>query len=157
MYSLYSNFPELAELYACADSLGVLGEVREEAWIRHKDLNFPILSFHFGPQDPQLPSLIFVGGVHGLEKIGTQVVTSYLKSFIRLLTWDHSLNNILKECRILFYPLVNPVGMFLSTRSNGRGVDLMRNAPIEAIEKGEYSKEQLLGRFELTAEQLKTI
>ena len=28
---------------------------------------------------------------------------------------------------------------------------------IEAIEKGEYSKEQLLGRFELTAEQLKTI
>jgi hypothetical protein len=131
-----SRFPELSDLYSCIDSVGDLGEVREEGWVRHKDLYFPLLSFHFGPPNPELPTLIFIGGVHGLEKIGTHVVTSYLKSFIRLLTWDHSLSNILKECRILFYPLANPVGMFLNKRSNGRGVDLMRNAPIEATEKG---------------------
>ncbi len=132
MYSGYKDFPELAELYACADSLGDTGEIREETWVKHNHLDFPVLSFQFGPADPSLPTLVFVAGVHGLEKIGTQVVTSFLKSFIRLLHWDRSLINLLRECRILFYPLVNPVGMFRSTRSNGHGVDLMRNAPIDA-------------------------
>ena len=32
-------------------------------------------------------------------------------------------------------PLVNPVGMYKGYRSNGNGVDLMRNSPIESKEK----------------------
>ena len=31
-------------------------------------------------------------------------------------------------------PIVNPVGMFLTRRSNGNGVDLMRNSPVNADE-----------------------
>jgi hypothetical protein len=132
LYSAFKDFPELEELYACANSISTVGEVREEAWVRYRHHDFPILSFRFGSTEPTAPTLLFVAGVHGLEKIGTHVVTSFLKSFIRLVQWDRSLINLLGECRILFYPLVNPVGMFLNTRSNGRGVDLMRNAPLDA-------------------------
>ncbi|MCX6131771.1 MAG: M14 family zinc carboxypeptidase [Proteobacteria bacterium] len=135
MYSAFKDFPELAELYACAESVSTVGEVREEAWVRYKYHDFPILSFRFGSTNPSAPTLLFVAGVHGLEKIGTHVVSSFLKSFIRLVQWDRSLINVLGECRILFYPLVNPVGMFLNSRSNGRGIDLMRNAPLDAEDR----------------------
>ena len=42
---------------------------------------------------------------------------------------------MLKKIQIIFIPLVNPVGYFETTRSNGNGVDIMRNAPIESTEK----------------------
>lgn len=119
----------------CADSISPVGEVREEALVRYRHQDFPILSFRFGSTDPSAPTLLFVAGVHGLEKIGTHVVTSFLKSFIRLAQWDHTLIHLLETCRILFYPLVNPIGMLLNSRANGHGVDLMRNAPIDAEER----------------------
>ena len=42
---------------------------------------------------------------------------------------------ILQRVRINILPLVNPVGMLNYTRANGRGVDLMRNAPVDSHEK----------------------
>lgn len=136
MRASFDSFAELQELLRCAEELGQLGFLREEASVSSFDHNFPILSFRFGPDDPSLPTLIFVGGIHGLEKIGTQILTSFLKSFIQLLAWDRTLINLLKECRIVFYPLANPVGMYCNLRSNGNGVDLMRNAPIDAEREG---------------------
>jgi hypothetical protein len=100
--------------------------------IPYKHHRFPITSFTFGCPSPNAPKLIIVGGVHGLEKIGTHVVTSYLQTIIRLLKWDHSIQTLLAECQLIFYPLANPVGMYSHQRSNGNGIDLMRNAPIEA-------------------------
>lgn len=136
MLSDFPDFVELNEIYACLSSLGSAGRVREEAWIEHRGRLYPIHSFHFGPEDPTLPTLVFVAGVHGLEKIGTHIVSSFLKSLIRLLQWDRSLIHVLREARILFLPLVNPVGMHANTRANGQGVDLMRNAPLEAEKEG---------------------
>src|SRR5262249_34584442 len=37
--------------------------------------------------------------------------------------------------RMVFMPIVNPGGMWRGTRANPNGVDLMRNAPVEASEK----------------------
>jgi hypothetical protein len=44
-------------------------------------------------------------------------------------------------------PLVNPVGTYLRRRSNGQGVDLMRNSPVEAEGKPAF----LLGGHRFTA------
>lgn len=136
MRSPIDGFPELDELYQCWQSLGATGIAREEVWVEHGSKKFPILSFQFGRNDPQLPTLVLIAGIHGLEKIGTHILTSYLRSFIRLLHWDRSLVHVLNESRIIFLPLMNPVGMYRNTRSNGSGVDLMRNAPIEAEKDG---------------------
>ncbi|MFW7378624.1 MAG: M14 family zinc carboxypeptidase [Oligoflexus sp.] len=135
MLSEFHFFPELREVYACANSLNGVGTFREEAWIPYKNDVFPITSFSFGSSKPEVPKLVIIGGVHGLEKIGTHVVTSYLQTIIRLLKWDDSIQKILEDCQLIFYPLANPVGMYCNTRSNGNGVDLMRNAPIEAKQK----------------------
>jgi hypothetical protein len=37
--------------------------------------------------------------------------------------------------RLVFMPLVNPGGLWLGTRANPNGVDLMRNAPVESVER----------------------
>lgn len=132
MLSELNGFPELKQIYDCVHSLQGVGTCREEAWISYGKHRFPLLSFQFGNPDPQVPRLVIVGGVHGLEKIGTHVVTSYLQTVIRLLKWDNSIRKVLQESQLIFYPMANPVGMYRGTRSNGNGVDLMRNAPIDA-------------------------
>ena len=86
----------------------------------------PIRAFHFGRGDAVL---LVTGGVHGLERIGTDVAIAYLASLIARLAWDELLARALETTRIVVVPLVNPVGMVRGTRANGRGVDLMRNAP----------------------------
>jgi hypothetical protein len=49
-----------------------------------------------------------------------------------LLQWDKGLQHLLSKCRLVILPLVNPAGMYAKSRSNGAGVDLMRNAPLDA-------------------------
>lgn len=93
---------------------------------------FPVYQITLGNPDPQLPSIGFFGGIHGLERVGTHVLLYFLRSLITRLDWDKSLHHLLQNVRLVFMPLVNPGGMWQSTRSNPRGVDLMRNAPVEA-------------------------
>lgn len=132
MSSDFNYFPELRDIYECAYNLNGVGEFCEEAWVTYKKYKFPLVSFRFGTRDESVPRLVIVGGVHGLEKVGTHVVTSYLQSLIRLLKWDRSIQSMLDQCQLHIYPLANPVGMYRRTRSNGNGVDIMRNAPIDA-------------------------
>ena len=89
----------------------------------------PIYAFRFGTAEPGAPALLVVGGVHGLERIGTEVAIAFLSSLITRLGWDHVLHDALARCRVIVVPLVNPVGMARGQRANGNGVDLMRNAP----------------------------
>ena len=89
----------------------------------------PIYCFRFGTSDRLAPALLVTGGVHGLEQIGTHVAIAFLGSLVTRLTWDDILRSALERVRIFVVPLANPVGMARGTRANGRGVDLMRNAP----------------------------
>jgi hypothetical protein len=82
-----------------------------------------------------VPAIGFFGGVHGLERIGTEVVMAYLRSVVHRLQWDQPFRRQLESVRLLFVPIVNPGGMWLGTRANPQGVDLMRNAPVEAGER----------------------
>jgi hypothetical protein len=93
---------------------------------------FPVYRITLGNPDPELPAIGFFGGIHGLERIGTQVLLYFLRSLLTHMQWDNSLHHMLQNVRLVFMPLINPGGMWQSTRCNPRGVDLMRNAPIEA-------------------------
>lgn len=128
----FNALPELEELYEILDILGDRADVRKIAEVKHRHLSFPIIAIVLGSKDPNVPVLGLFGGVHGLERIGTKVILSYLRTLGELLRWDKSTSNLLQESKLIFMPLVNPIGMYLQRRSNGNGVDLMRNAPVRA-------------------------
>ncbi|MNJ94663.1 Zinc carboxypeptidase [compost metagenome] len=127
-----SYLPEIQKIEQRARSLGSRVRFETLAHSESGDVRFPIHKLTFGSEDPQAPVLGFIGGVHGLERIGSQVCVSLLNSFCELLLWDKSLQETLKHVRIFFIPTVNPVGIYKKTRCNPNNVDLMRNAPIEA-------------------------
>lgn len=127
------DFPELRRVLALAKSQDELFQPVKLAEVagRGHDL-FQIFGFQIGKKDPNLPVLGLFGGVHGLERVGAQVNLSFLESLLEQLSWDADLREKLQHVRILSIPLVNPSGMYYGFRSNLNGVDLMRNAPIEA-------------------------
>jgi len=96
--------------------------------------NYPVHVITLGNPDRKVPAVGYFGGVHGLERIGSGVVIAYLQSLVMRLQWDSTLHRQLESVQLVFMPLVNPGGMALGTRANPHGVDLMRNAPVEAQE-----------------------
>lgn len=95
----------------------------------------PIHAFSLGSEAKTAPVMSFVGGIHGLERIGSQVVLAYLETLLARLLWDKNLQVLLDNVRLNFIPLVNPIGMAFQSRSNGNHVDLMRNAPHDSEEQ----------------------
>ncbi len=93
---------------------------------------FPVYVLEMGRQDADAPCVGFFGGVHGNERIGTEVVLAFLHSLLETGQWDEGLHHLLQRCRLVFMPLVNPVGMFRNQRANGAGIDLMRNSSVES-------------------------
>lgn len=91
----------------------------------------PVHCLELGSTSPEAPAIGFFGGVHGVERIGTQVLLAFLHALIERLRWDETIAHMLGQLRLVFVPLVNPGGMLRQTRSNPNGVDLMRNAPVE--------------------------
>ena len=96
--------------------------------------SFPIHAVALGNPAPHVPAVGFFGGVHGLERIGAEVVLAYLQHVVMRLQWDVALHRQLESVRLVFMPIVNPGGMWAATRANPRGVDLMRNAPVDAAD-----------------------
>jgi hypothetical protein len=131
------EFEELRRIRALADAFARANApslLRSEtlAEVRHGGESYPLLAFRLGSASPDVPVLAFFGGVHGLERIGTQIATSFLESLVERLDWDRSLQWQLEKMRLVCVPLVNPVGMHWSRRANGNDVDLMRNSPVRA-------------------------
>lgn len=133
MRSLRDQLPELDNLEGLISSLrdarvSVLG------YAEHRGESLPLYCVGFGPADRSLPTLLFVGGVHGLERVGSQVLLNHLAAFMATASWDEMHRKCLERVRVFFIPILNPVGMALRTRANGAGVDLMRNAPVTSSE-----------------------
>jgi hypothetical protein len=103
--------------------------------IKYKDNSYPIYCFSIGSKKPEHPTLFITGGVHGIERVGAQLAWSLLKTTLDRLVWDKAHQEFFKNIRLVFIPLVNPVGYSKFKRSNGNEVDLMRNSPIVAIDK----------------------
>ncbi|MGD8316338.1 MAG: M14 family zinc carboxypeptidase [Myxococcales bacterium] len=119
------NLPELDQLETLIARLGRRARVQTLRRVG----GYPVYGIVMGSEQPTAPCLLLVGGVHGLERIGTQVVLAYLGTLAERLQWDELTRNALERSRIAAIPLLNPVGMRAGTRSNGNGVDLMRNGP----------------------------
>lgn len=99
------------------------------------DSELPVYVLTLGNRAQDIPCVTFVAGIHGLERIGTQVVIAFLEGLLERLKWDRVLAEMLQRVRINILPIVNPAGMLNNTRANGQGVDLMRNAPVDSHEK----------------------
>jgi hypothetical protein len=80
--------------------------------------HFPDLTAAIGSRDPTAPVVGFFGGIHGLERIGSQLILHYMRALLFRLAWDELLHRQLEKIRLVFMPIVKP-----------NGVDLMRNAP----------------------------
>ena len=91
----------------------------------------PVHAITLGNAAHDAPALGVFGGVHGLERIGAEVVITFLRQVITRLRWDLTLQQQLRRLRLVFMPLVNPGGLLQGTRANPSGVDLMRNAPVD--------------------------
>jgi hypothetical protein len=130
---MLKDLPELKEIHSLIQLADQdLIRTKEISRISVKNKSFPIFSFEIGSTDPKSPVLGLFGGVHGLERVGTHVVVSYLQSLLGQLKWDNDLRKQLETSRIVSIPLLNPGGMAFGWRANPNGVDLMRNAPVEA-------------------------
>lgn len=132
---LRKRLPELISLERILKALSRHGRVEVEATVQHDGVEFPLYSLVLGTEDKTAPCLGVFGGVHGLERIGSEVVIAWLQSLSEVLNWDQDFAKRLEESRLVFMPIINPVGMFLTQRSNGNGVDLMRNSPVLAEEE----------------------
>ncbi|OBV37940.1 M14 family zinc carboxypeptidase [Janthinobacterium psychrotolerans] len=128
------NLPELVMLKRLIDEGGRHLEVAAPCSIPIDGRDFPVYTIALGNPSPDVPVLGFFGGIHGLERIGTQVILAFLQSILARLQWDSTLHQQLESMRLVFMPLVNPGGMWQGTRSNPQGIDLMRNAPLSASE-----------------------
>ncbi|HTY98476.1 MAG TPA: M14 family zinc carboxypeptidase [Rhodocyclaceae bacterium] len=129
-----SELPELVELESIIADGGADLDVRIACEVATDGRNLPVYAICLGNPDPALPAVGFFGGFHGLERIGAAVVLAYLRSLVIRLRWDMLLRQSLESVRVVFMPLVNPGGAWRGTRANPRGVDLMRNAPVESRE-----------------------
>jgi hypothetical protein len=105
-----------------------LGQILGQVGTAHE--KYPIYQISIGSRNPQAPVLGLIAGVHGLERVGSQVIISLLTSLLRIQTWDEPLADLLKKIRIFAIPTLNPWGIANLRRSNAQGVDLMRNSPV---------------------------
>jgi hypothetical protein len=126
--------PELTELERLIGEGGAHLEASVACTVYAADRSFPVHVVTMGNPSPDVPAVGFFGGIHGLERIGTQVVLAFLQGLLARLRWDRALQRQMSEVRLVFMPLVNPGGMWQSTRCNPAGVDLMRNSPVQASE-----------------------
>ncbi|GAA3535966.1 DUF2817 domain-containing protein [Zobellella aerophila] len=129
---LPSSLPELEQLADLASRAGAHAELHTLAWVESKADSFPVQVLRLGSRATDAPALGLFGGVHGVERIGTQVVLAYLHSLVESLRWSSLAHELLERVSLVFMPIVNPVGLVRATRANGNGVDLMRNSPVEA-------------------------
>jgi hypothetical protein len=109
--------------------------VRREREISVGGVCLPIYSAVPGKFIASRPTLLITAGIHGLERIGTSVVLAFMETLLSRFRWDPMAQHLVANLNIVLAPLMNPGGMWLNTRANPNGVDLMRNAPIEAEQK----------------------
>jgi hypothetical protein len=73
-----------------------------------------------------------VSGVHGLETIGIRIHLDILKCLLNPKSTHFSPALAAGKFDVYSLPILNPAGVALETRANGRGVDLNRNSGINA-------------------------
>ncbi len=126
------KIPELLQLERLIREHSTLLHARCEQTVQYNNIDFPLYSITLGSRAAKAPTVLFTAGIHGIERIGSQVLIAWLQSLLERLQWDSGLQHQLQQVQLVLMPILNPVGMYLNQRANGNGVDLNRNAPIDA-------------------------
>jgi len=71
-----AQLPELEELYRIIDDGGERLSVSTLCEVASENTRFPVHAVCLGNPSLEVPAVAFFGGVHGLERIGTQVLIS---------------------------------------------------------------------------------
>ncbi len=121
-----STFAELEQLQALLDHPALAVTIAADID------GLPLYRLGLGQQAAGTPVLLLVGGIHGSERIGSQILTGWLTHVLSRLSWDRTLQHVLGRVRIELLPLVNVTGLARGTRATADGIDLMRNAPVQA-------------------------
>lgn len=124
--------PELLEVEELADKYRGLLNTEKLGEVSNGTYSFPIYGMNLGSKDPKAPVFGLFGGVHGLERIGSHVLLSFLKTLLHRMQWEKDWESFFSNCRLVSIPIINPLGMALVRRGNGNNVDLMRNSPLDA-------------------------
>ncbi len=124
--------PELIEVQELADQYKGLLNIEILAEVSDGKYQFPIYGMNLGSQKPDAPVFALFGGVHGLERIGSHVLLSFLKTLLVRTQWEKDWAQFFSECRLVTIPIINPIGMARMRRANGNNIDLMRNSPLNA-------------------------
>lgn len=140
---LTDNLPELL----LTEELILLGgdsvSFRMEAVVQLDRMRLPIYAILMGSEHAS-GACLMTAGMHGVERIGTQVLLAFLRAMIERKRWDDALQTVLERACWIVVPILNPGGMSLNWRANPNGVDLNRNAPIDAL-KSDAPKPLWLG------------
>jgi len=82
------------------------------------------------------PKALFVGGIHGNEKVGVHMVLRLIEVLVSGYRNDQRIRSLVGRREIWLVPLLNPDGYVKSSRRNARGVDLNRNFETAFAERG---------------------
>ena len=134
--ALKQRLPELVAMQKLINKYQPLLSHQMESLIHVDDLQLPLVSITVGDLSRADKVLLVTGGVHGVERIGTQVILSWLSSLLERLQWDQrSPQQFADDIALVVVPMVNPGGMALNQRSNPQGVDINRHSPINARDR----------------------
>lgn len=129
------NLPELQDIERFEKLNLPLVKFKKLETVTYDGQEYPIKAIIIGEENNDLPVFGLFGGVHGLERIGSQVIIAFFHSLFQEIQWNKHLQDELRKIRIVSIPIVNPGGMARYSRSNPNNVDLMRNAPVTATGK----------------------
>lgn len=77
-----TSFDEYDELTAILNFGGDRLDVLSRGEVRSGAQTFQIYTASIGSREPDAPAVGFFAGIHGLERIGSQVVLHYLKALL---------------------------------------------------------------------------
>ncbi len=133
---LHKRLSELLSLEQLCRQAGPLIASRTEALITVDEFTLPLVSLVIGNPVTAKHCLLVTAGIHGVERIGTQVLIAWLESVVERCRWDsHWRQQFESEICIVAVPIVNPGGMLRDSRCNPNGIDINRHAPIDAEDK----------------------
>src|SRR6185436_19983103 len=84
------SIPELLDLERLARAFGPRARLESLCDVGFEDASLPIRVLTLGSRSPDAPVLICVGGVHGLERIGAQVVLGFIETLVATSRWDRA-------------------------------------------------------------------
>lgn len=95
-----NEFPELHKLERIIKEGIPHLQARSMCEVTTDGRRFPVYALSLGNPSHEVPAVGFFGGIHSLERIGTQVLLAFLHSLLRRLRWDQRPKRLLASLEV---------------------------------------------------------